>query len=35
MLVGKFNLGYDYVDLLEAGTIHLFDITRLPDGRCV
>ena len=24
---GKFNLGYDYVDLLEAGTIHLFDLT--------
>ncbi|MCL4249341.1 MAG: Gfo/Idh/MocA family oxidoreductase [Anaerolineae bacterium] len=23
---GKFNLGYDYVDLLEAGTIHLFDL---------
>jgi predicted dehydrogenase len=28
MFVGKFNLGYDYVDLLEAGTIHLFDLTR-------
>jgi predicted dehydrogenase len=25
---GKFNLGYDYVDLLESGTIHLFDLTR-------
>jgi predicted dehydrogenase len=24
---GKFNLGYDDVDLLEAGTIHLFDLT--------
>jgi predicted dehydrogenase len=23
---GKFNLGYDYVHLLEAGTIHLFDL---------
>lgn len=23
---GKFNLGYDYVDLLESGTIHLFDL---------
>ena len=23
---GKFNLGYDYVDLLEAGTIHVFDL---------
>ncbi len=28
MFVGKFNLGYDYVDLLEQGTIHLFDLTR-------
>jgi len=28
LLVGKFNLGYDYVDLLESGTIHLFDLTR-------
>jgi predicted dehydrogenase len=28
MFVGKFNLGYDYVDLLESGTIHLFDLTR-------
>jgi predicted dehydrogenase len=28
MYVGKFNLGYDYVDLLESGTIHLFDLTR-------
>ena len=32
MLVGKFNLGYDYVDLLEAGTIHLFDIARYLMG---
>ena len=23
---GKFTLGYDYVDLLEGGTIHLFDL---------
>ncbi len=29
---GKFNLGYDYVDLFEAGTIHLFDITRFLMG---
>ena len=28
LVVGKFNLGYDYVDLLESGTIHLFDLTR-------
>ncbi len=28
MFVGKFNLGYEYVDLLEQGTIHLFDLTR-------
>jgi predicted dehydrogenase len=26
MFVGKFNLGYDYVSLLESGTIHLFDL---------
>lgn len=26
LMSGKFNLGYDYVDLLEAGTIHLFDL---------
>ena len=32
MLVGKFNLGYDYVDLLEAGSIHLFDIARYLMG---
>ncbi len=25
---GKFNLGYDYVEMLEQGTIHLFDLTR-------
>jgi predicted dehydrogenase len=29
---GKFNLGYDYVDLLESGTIHLFDVTRYLMG---
>jgi predicted dehydrogenase len=28
LFVGKFNLGYDYVDMLESGTIHLFDLTR-------
>jgi predicted dehydrogenase len=40
MFVGKFNLGYPYVDLFESGTIHLFDITRYLMGdvatvRCV
>lgn len=29
---GKFNLGYDYVELLEGGTIHLFDLTRYLMG---
>ncbi len=28
MFSGKFNLGYDYVDLFESGTIHLFDLVR-------
>lgn len=28
MFAGKFNLGYDYVELFEQGTIHLFDLTR-------
>src|SRR5947209_542045 len=32
MFAGKFNLGYDYVDLLESGTIHLFDLTRYLMG---
>ena len=40
MYVGKFNLGYDYVDLFESGTIHLFDLTRYLMGevtsvRCI
>ncbi len=40
MLVAKFNLGYDYVDLLESGTIHILDIARFLMGdvrtvRCV
>jgi predicted dehydrogenase len=26
LFTGKFMLGYDYVDLLESGTIHLFDL---------
>jgi predicted dehydrogenase len=28
MLVAKFNLGYAYVDLLEQGTVHVFDLVR-------
>jgi predicted dehydrogenase len=32
LFVGKFNLGYDYVDLLESGTIHLFDLARFLMG---
>lgn len=40
MYVGKFNLGYNYVDIFESGTIHIFDITRFLMGdvrtvRCV
>jgi predicted dehydrogenase len=29
---GKFTLGYRYVDLLESGTIHLFDLARFLAG---
>jgi predicted dehydrogenase len=29
---GKFVLGYDYVDLLESGAIHLFDLARFFMG---
>lgn len=32
LFVGKFNLGYDYVDLFESATIHLFDLTRFLMG---
>ncbi len=32
MFIGKFNLGYDYVDLLESGTIHYFDLARYVMG---
>ena len=32
LFAGKFNLGYDYVDLLEAGAIHIFDIARYLMG---
>ena len=35
LFVGKFNFGYDYVDLFESGTIHLFDITRYLMGDVV
>ena len=37
LFTGKFNLGYDYVDLFESGTIHLFDLTRylMGDARTV
>ncbi|MCL2813648.1 MAG: Gfo/Idh/MocA family oxidoreductase [Oscillospiraceae bacterium] len=32
MFCGKFNLGYDYVDILEGGTVHLFDLARYLMG---
>ncbi|MBI4551953.1 MAG: Gfo/Idh/MocA family oxidoreductase [Candidatus Latescibacteria bacterium] len=32
MFCGKFNLGYDDVDLFESGTVHLFDLTRFFMG---
>ena len=32
MFFGKFMLGYDYVDILEGGTVHLFDICRYLMG---
>lgn len=35
MFVGKFNLGYDYVDLFESGTIHMFDLARYLIGDIV
>jgi predicted dehydrogenase len=35
LFVGKFNLGYDYVWLLESGTIHLFDLARFLMGPVV
>ncbi len=31
-MVAKFNLGYDYVDLFESGTIHIFDLARFFMG---
>ena len=35
LYVGKFNLGYDYVWILEQGTIHILDITRYLMGDVV
>lgn len=35
LYVAKFNLGYDYVWILEQGTIHIFDITRYLMGDVV
>lgn len=32
LCVAKFNLGYDYVWLLEQGTIHIFDLARFLMG---
>jgi hypothetical protein len=32
LYTAKFNLGYDYVWILEQGTIHIFDITRYLMG---
>lgn len=32
MFTGKFNLGYNYVDLFEGGAVHLFDIARYMMG---
>ena len=32
MFVGKFNLGYSYVDIYEGGAIHIFDICRYLKG---
>lgn len=32
LYVGKFNLGYDYIDLFESGTVHVFDLTRFLMG---
>lgn len=32
LLTAKFTLGYDYVDILESGTVHIFDIVRFLLG---
>jgi predicted dehydrogenase len=34
-LLGKMHLGYDYVDVLEGATVHLFDLTRFLLGDVV
>ena len=35
VLLGKMHLGYDYVDLLEGATVHLFDLARFFLGDVV
>jgi predicted dehydrogenase len=35
VVLGKMHLGYDYVDLLEGATVHLFDLTRFLLGDVV
>ncbi len=35
VLLGKMHLGYDYVDLLEDATVHLFDLTRFLLGNAI
>jgi predicted dehydrogenase len=35
LLIGKMHLGYDYVDLLEDATVHLFDLARFFMGEVV
>jgi predicted dehydrogenase len=35
VFIGKMHLGYDYVDLLEDGTVHLFDLVRFFLGDVV
>ena len=32
MLAAKFNLGYEYVNVLEGGTVHVLDLTRYLMG---
>lgn len=32
VILGKMHLGYDYVDLLEGATVHLFDLVRSLRG---
>ena len=35
LMVGKMHLGYDYVDLLEDATVHLFDLARFFMGEVI